>query len=67
MKSMTKILTLLSEMDWDCFYRGHFYGCYYYWTSGNDKSPEFIGKTLLEVLNKMWDYYNTVQSSKESK
>lgn len=65
LKSMRAILTLLKEMDWDSFYRGQFYGCYYYWGSGNKKSPEFIGKTLLEVLNKMWDYYNTDHSTKE--
>lgn len=56
--SKETVLEKLKDMDWDCFYRGDFYGCYYYRDSGEKKSQEFIGKTLLEALNKMWEFYN---------
>ena len=54
-----KVLEKLKDLDWDCFFRGNYYGCYYYMNSGDSKSKEFIGNTLEEVLNQMWDCFNT--------
>jgi len=58
LNTLWELFEKFKNMDWDCFYRVDFYGCYYYWNSGNNKSQEFTGKTLVEALNKMWDSYN---------
>lgn len=52
-KELKVLLGKLKDIDWDCFYRGTFYGCYYYSDSGNIESQEYIDKTLLGALNKM--------------
>lgn len=52
----TEILEELHNIDIEIFSRVDFVGCLYYYNSGNNKSDEFVDKSLPNALAQMYCY-----------